>query len=133
MELNFQFSHHSHNDSDTQQISDAKEALQAFDDFDWGSEIQKANQLKKVSPTLTLSLGSNDHMIWVSAFGQEDSYNFVSNCVFPGEVSGFLGFGKKQGVVSLEAGTFTKEQARRAIELFIIGAETDLRNLYENA
>ena len=133
MQLNYQYAHHSHEESETHKIENAQDALIAFDNFDWAAEVEKANELQKASPTITLILGSNEHMIWVSGYGSRDDYSFVSNCNFPGEVSGFLGFGKKMGTVDLDANNFSKEQARAAIELFINGSGNELRSLYKNA
>lgn len=132
MELNFQYAHNTYEESETKTISDAQEVLKAFDEFDWNGEVQKANELKKCSPTLTLLLDSHEYMIWVSAWGEKNVGGFVSECHFPGEVSGFLGFGKKQGVVSLHANNFSTKQAREALSLFIAGSHSELRALYKN-
>ena len=133
MKLNFQYAHHAHDESESRLISSPEEALMAFDEFDWVGEAEKANELQKCSPTLSVLLQSQENMIWVSSYGNKSNLNFVSECRFLGEVSGFLGFGKKQGNVSLHSGSFTKNQARQAISLFVAGSHDELRTLYKNA
>ena len=133
MKLNFQYAHHSHSESEDKKIESASEALKAFDEFDWASEVEKANELQKCSPTLTLSLNGQENMIWVSACGSKNDLSFISECYFPGEVSGFLGFGRKQGIVNLSTGNFSKSQAREAINLLISNSDKELRQIYKNA
>lgn len=133
MKLTFQYAHHSHNESEEKIISSPNKALEAFDTFEWLDEVLRANEFQKVSPTLTLTLDGKEHMIWVSAYGDESELQFVSECHFPGQVSGFLGLGKKQGIVKLGASSFKMSQAREAISLFIKNSEIELRSLYKNA
>lgn len=133
MELNFQYAHHERDESETKAIHHPNDALAAFDVFDWDGETEKANELQKCSPTLSLLLNSREHMIWVSAWGEPNDFIFVSQCCFPGEVSIFLGFGKKQGTVNLHTSNFSAKEAREAISLFIAGSHEELRNLYKNA
>lgn len=133
MKLNFQYAHQSNDESESKPIIEAEEALTAFDEFDWVGEVDKANELQKCSPTITLLFDSQKHLIWVSAFGDNNDLNFVSECYFPGEVSGFLGFGKKPGTVNLSAGNFSSKQAREALHLFISNSHEELRVLYKNA
>jgi hypothetical protein len=133
VKLNFQYAHHSHKESEDRSISSASQGLTAFDAFDWGHEVEKANELQKCSPTLSLLIAVKDHMIWVSAYGDKNDPKFVSECHFPGEISGFLGFGKKQGIVNLHTDSFSKAQAREAISLFITNSEKELRSFYKNA
>ena len=133
MELNFQYAHHSHDESESKPITKPEDALVAFDEFNWGGEVEKANELQKCSPTITLLFNSKEHMIWVSGCGDKNNLNFVSECSFPGEVSGFLGFGKKQGIINLGTGAFSLKQAREAISLFISNSHEELRALYKNA
>ena len=132
MKLNYQYAHQSHEESEDKPISKAEDALKAFDDFNWEDQVEKANELQKCSPTLALLLDNHEHMIWVSVVGSKSSYHFVSQCRYLGEVSSFLGFGKKQGAVTLDASSFTKEQARKAISLFISSSYDELRTLYKN-
>ncbi|MEM7359890.1 MAG: hypothetical protein AAF431_12390 [Pseudomonadota bacterium] len=133
MELNFQFAHHEFDESESRPLARIDEALIAFDDFDWADQIKQANELKKCSPTLSLILERNKHMIWVSGFGNNAESGFVSECCFPGEVPRFLGFGRKQGTVSLYSQNLSHQQARKALELFINRAYEELSSLYENA
>ncbi|MEW5248284.1 hypothetical protein [Microbulbifer discodermiae] len=133
MELNFQYAHNDHDESETKPISDLQEALKAFDDFDWEGEVKKANEIQKCSPTLSLILERNKNMIWVSSWGEIHVEGFVSECYFLGVAPIFLGFGKKKGTVNLHTNDFSMNQAREALSLFIDGSYEKLRTLYEKA
>ena len=131
MELQYQYAHYSHDESENKPIEDIQEALVAFDKFDWLIEAAKAHELELCSPSLALVIKPDKELIWVSAYVGPDELNFVSGCKFLGEVTGFLGFGKKQGIVNLDADRFSKEQAREAISLFISQSYDELRRLYK--
>ncbi|MEJ2419501.1 MAG: hypothetical protein P8Y45_21765 [Exilibacterium sp.] len=130
MELNFQYAHHSHDESETRSCVTAEAALVAFDQFDWEGEVEKANELKKCSPTLSVLVNSTDEMVWVSGCGDKNNLEFVSECYFPGEVSKWFGLSKSQGIVNLSAQSFTKSQARKAVELMSLQNYQGLQDLY---
>ncbi|MEP7706826.1 hypothetical protein [Paraglaciecola sp. 25GB23A] len=119
MKLNFQYAHHAHDESIDKPIANPMDALTAFDNFDWDTQVEDANRLNKCAPTISLVYEKDKKLIWVSAGGDKRSMFFVSECYFPGEVSAWFGFSKKQGTVSLFTQSFSKENARKAIELFI--------------
>ena len=133
MELNFQYAHHEQKESVSQAITSIDRALVAFDEYDWKGETVKAIELQKCSPTLSLLIDSTDHMIWVSSIGGPDHLLFMSECVFPGQVSRFFGFGKKEGIVALHTDYFTLQQARDAFSLFVRHEHDKLRELYDSA
>lgn len=130
MELNFQYAHHSHDESETKSNVGLNEVIEAFDEFDWFGEVTKANVLKKCSPTLSILRNGTEEILWVSGYGSESNIEFVSECNFPGEVSKWFGLSKGKGIVNLSAQSFSKSQARKAIEFFINKNYEDLRKLY---
>ena len=130
MDINFQFSHHSHDESETKSDVTSEEAITAFDEFDWPSEVKKANTVQKCSPTLSVLVNGQEEMVWVSGCGDENNIEFVSECYFPGEVSKWFGFSKVQGTVNLSAQTFNGSQARKAIEFLLNKNYEGLRELY---
>jgi len=130
MNLNFQYAHHSRDESETRNGISLSDALNAFDEFDWNEEIEKSNKLKKCSPTLSVIINGNHEMVWVSGYGNPDNPEFVSECYFPGEVKKWFGLTKGQGTVNLSTQTFTTAQARKAIELLIAKNYRGLRELY---
>lgn len=130
VDLNFQYAHHSHNESETKRSVTPDEALEAFDQFDWEGEVEKANKLQKCSPTLSVLVNGTDEMVWVSACGDQCNLEFVSECYFPGEVSKWFGLSRSQGIVNLNTQTFNKSQARKAVELLSLQNYQGLRELY---
>jgi len=133
MDLNFQYAHNSHNESETKKNISAAEALKAFDEFDWCGEAEKSNELKKCSPTLSVVIDGADELTWVSAVGDKNGVHFVSESRFPGEVKKWLGLSKGQGVVGLNAGSFSQSDARKVIELFAAKQYELLKEIYKNA
>lgn len=129
--ITMEYAHHSHGESDELGFMSGQEAIEFFENFDWKSEIIKANELQKVSPTLSLADNQGKRFIWVSGFGDPVSPEFVSDCSFPGEVSSLFGLVKKQGTVSLSASGFGKVSAKKALELFVAKNEKELRELYK--
>ena len=130
MDLNFQFAHHSHDESEINPKVGPDEAIAAFDKFDWPSEVEKANEMQKCSPTLSVLVNGLEEMVWVSGCGDVNNIEFVSECCFPGEVSKWFGLSKAQGTVNLSAQSFSKSQARKAVELFVNKNYESLRELY---
>lgn len=130
MDLNYQFAHHSHDESETKSNVVNEEAIAAFDEFDWASEVEKSNTLLKCSPTLTVLVDGPEEMVWVSGCGDENNIEFISECCFPGEVSKWFGLSKNPGIVHLHAKTLSKPQARQAIKLLLNKDYGGLRELY---
>jgi hypothetical protein len=52
VDLNYQYAHNSHDESETKRSVSSEEALSAFDGFDWTGEAEKASSLQKCAPTL---------------------------------------------------------------------------------
>lgn len=130
MILYLQFAHHTHDEFEEKNNLSPSEMLQEFDDYDWDAETERALELEKVAPTLSIESRSKDKLIWVSSVGSRGNLEFISECHFPGEVSAWFGFGKKLGVVSLETQTFSKSEARKALELFLNKDFDQLRKQY---
>lgn len=133
MDLNFQYAHNTHDESETVKDVSTQDALDAFDSFDWIGEANKAIKLQKCAPTLAIIKNGREHMIWVSSCEEDGEVTFVSECLFPGEVSRWFGLSKKQGVVSLHENYFSYDQTRKAITLFLDEDYEGLRALYRNA
>ena len=130
MKLNYQYAHHSHEESEDQPIDDLEQALVSFDQFDWKGEASKANELQKCSPTLTLVIKESEEYIWVSAYDDGNNLMFVSECFFPGIVSKWFGLSQKHGIVNLSGSELSQQKARRAIEHFIKKEHDELRAMY---
>ncbi|AQA18788.1 hypothetical protein BST95_11610 [Halioglobus japonicus] len=133
MHLNYQYAHHSHDESEEAGLVDAAGALEAFDTFDWEGQSALAEELEKCSPTLSLITLPKKNMIWVSSFKNGSSLTFVSQCLFPGEKKRWFGLGTKLGTISVDTQNFSTEEARKAIELYVSGNMNELRSLYESA
>ena len=132
MNLNFQYAHNSHDESETKKNITADEAVKAFDDFDWLGEAEKANELQKCSPTLSVVNDESNELAWVSAFGDKNGVQFVSESRFPGEVKKWFGLSKGQGVVSLDSSSLSQGSARKVIELFAAKQYESLKEVYKN-
>lgn len=130
MDLNYQYAHNSHDESETKNGVSTAEALNAFEVFDWAGETEKANTLQKCSPTLSVITAPDIEFIWVSAYTESNSIQFVSECNFPGEVSSWFGLSKKQGIVNLHTQSFSAKQAKAAVEFFVARDYNSLRKLY---
>ena len=90
--------------------------LRAFDRFDWSREVADAQRLGKSAPTLSVEDPSGDGLIWVSAYGDPHSPTFVSQCKLPR--------------ADFDTQDFKQADARKALELFMRGAEGELESLY---
>jgi hypothetical protein len=64
MDLNFQYAHHAHDESETKSNVSPNEAVIAFDQFDWEGEVEKSNELQKCSPTLSVLINGTEEMVW---------------------------------------------------------------------
>lgn len=118
MNFNYQYSHYSHDESDTVRNVTGEEVMQAFDDFDWYGESEKANELQKCSPTLSVIIDLNSHLIWVSSYGDKNNIQFVSECKIPGRDD-------------LDTQAFSIDDARKAFEYFINEEFDQLKRLYQ--
>ncbi|WP_299977321.1 hypothetical protein [uncultured Pseudoteredinibacter sp.] len=130
MDLNFQYAHHQSDESDTTHNISKEDALNAFEQFDWDGEVEKANQLNNCSPTLSILVNGSSEMIWVSGVGSHKCSAFTSECCFPGEVKRLFGLYKSQGTISLYSDCLNKAKAREAIELFLEKDYKGLEKLY---
>ncbi|WNO11479.1 hypothetical protein [Teredinibacter sp. KSP-S5-2] len=128
--LTMEYAHHNHGESEDLGLFGAEEALDYFDKFDWKLEVERANELQRVSPTLSIKDEQNSRLIWLSAYGSSSSHDFVSECSFPGMVSHLFGLVKKNGMVFLHHDGFNRNDARKAIQCFVAWSEDELRRLY---
>ena len=120
-----------HNSSERHELGQmgASEALRAFDDFAWEREVEDANRLQNVSPTISVEDNAARRLIWVSVCGDARELAFVSECRIIGRKRLF-GVFQWEGVVRLHRDGFTIKGARRALKLFLSVADEDLRALY---
>ncbi len=133
MDLNFQYAYNSHDEFETKMNISPEEAVKAFDDFDWLGEAEKANELQRCSPTLSIVIDVSNELAWVSAFGDKSGVQFVSESRFPGEVKKWFGLSKAQRMVSLNASSLSQSNARKVIEFFATKQYESLREIYKNA
>jgi hypothetical protein len=125
--LSIQRAHHERKQSDDTPNADPQAILAAFDGFGWLEEVARANELQRVSPTLSIAEGGR--LIWVSGVGDMSQVEFVSDYRFPRHLFGLF---KYNETVSATKALDTV-RARRAIELFLNGAHEDLLRLYRAA
>ncbi len=123
-----QRAHHDRTESDRYSGSGA-DILRAFDDFDWNDEVTKANETQKCSPTVSVE-GPDGKLVWVSGYGEPGAVEFVSEYRFHGTRSILFGLMKSEGNVSLDTQSFSQDQARKALELFVNADYSALESLY---
>lgn len=133
MILNHQYARHSSSESEDLGAVTPREAVQSFDEFDWSGETERAEELKGTAPTLSLVTDRDRDRIWVSSYRAPQGLQFVSECLFPDKVKSLFGLRTKDGVVSLHTDHFSKEEARKAIELYAAKDYESLRVIYEGA
>ena len=130
MKLSIQLADHEQNESIEYEDATEEQIFEIFSKIDWESETEKANEIKKVSPTITIEDNSGDKLIWFSSVGDKNKIVFYSECGLPGEVSAWFGFSKKMGTVALHTENFSKSDVVEAIRLFLLSDEVGLKELY---
>lgn len=65
-----------------------------FDEFPWAEQVERANQIGKVAPTLTVDDNVKHEALWVSAMGDKNKQIFLLGYVYRKEVKSFFGLGK---------------------------------------
>ena len=123
-----QRSHHDHSESE-EYFGSSAEILTLFDEFDWDGEVEKANKLGKCAPTISIE-ASGEKLIWVSGAGRRGSLEFVSDYSYPGIQKFLFGLIKREGIASVDARSFSRNQAREALSLFMQGNHDKLLALY---
>jgi hypothetical protein len=68
--------------------------IKSFEEFPWNDQVEKANEIQKVSPTLTVNNNEKNEGLWVSAMGDSRAQVFLIGYIYPKQVKGFFGFGK---------------------------------------
>lgn len=130
MEINIQYAHHRHEESESKYDVSPANVLDVFDKFDWPEQVQKASELQQVSPTMAVINKAGENMVWVSAMGDSKKQTFIAESFYPGEVSKLFGLIKKQGTVQLASQQLSKEQAREIIKCFASGEYEALKSIY---
>lgn len=133
MNIYLQYAHHAHDEFDEIASAGTREVLEQFDSFDWVGEIERAEKLQKVAPTLSVESKDKTLLIWVSGVKTGANIQFISECNYPGEVSSLFGLIKKQGIVSSDTQNFSKDQAKQALTLFMNKDFESLKGLYSGA
>lgn len=133
MNIYLQYAHHTHDEFEEILSAGSREVLEQFESFDWAGEIERAEQLQKVAPTLSVESNDKTLLIWVSGVKTSAKLQFISECNYPGEVSSLFGLIKKQGIVSLDTQSFSIDQAKQALTLFMNKDFETLKGLYSGA
>lgn len=98
----------------------SREILEAFDAFDWSSQVAEANRIQKCSPTFSVRDAESNRLLWVSACETPAGMRFVSSYTYEGEKSLF-GLFERTAQISPKTRELTLDEARRAQELFVAG------------
>jgi hypothetical protein len=79
MDLNFQYAHHAHDESETKSNVSPNEAVIAFDQFDWEGEVEKSNELQKCSPTLSVLINGLKKWSGYQVLVKEETLNLFQS------------------------------------------------------
>ena len=109
----------------------AAEILSAFDAFPWSEQVAQANQLERCSPTFSVLRTDIDALVWVSAFGEPEKFQFL------GEYRHNLGPKKRLfGLLARDEVIHTHfpqdmdlRHARQVLQLFLAGDDAALLEL----
>jgi hypothetical protein len=104
------------------------EFIKAFNEFPWGEQIEKANQAKKVFPTLSVNDNQKEEAFWVSAAGSQNDFDYLIGHTFFKEINTTGKAEKKKWVVIYWADT--KESVEYCFKLFFEGRTDKLKNHY---
>ena len=129
--VSIQYAHHRHDEFEASELND-KDALLCFDEIDWPGELKKAEELQRVSPTISIE-GWGDRLIWVSACGSPGAIEFVSEYTFPGKKRMLFGLIERDGTIGFDTQRFTIQQAREALAAYINRDHSRLEALYNDA
>ena len=136
--VSLQYAHHALSENEERWCTTGQDVLAFFDAFDWYDEVRKANQLRQVSPTLSVEAGRPASLLWVSAVGDSARISFISEYSFPADTSRLFGLWPGSGKRTLAVGaagqgSFTLSQAREAVALFTRRAHAELAVFYQLA
>jgi len=132
-EVSCQYAHHNANESVSFGSMLPDSVLRAFDEFDWQGQVIEANRLQGISPTFSVEDPSEKRLIWVSGYGKPERIKFVSECTVRRAKKVFFGLMERERAVEIgHTETFTRDQARRVLELFMSDSESELRSFYKN-
>ena len=133
MELsyNLQYGDSNFDEVDDRGVASPAEILSAFDRFDWKTEIAKANQHQKCSPTFSVLSTNPKGLFWVSAFGDPDDFQFVSSFSRSlGMHKGWFGLVEKERFDAPNCRQdVTLDEARAAVEFFVKGQDENVRKI----
>jgi hypothetical protein len=105
--------------------------IRSFDEFPWIEQIEKANRVQKVFPTLTVNDNEKDEALWVSAAGDSSSHTFLIGYIYPKKVRGFFGFGRPRVRKWVEIYlTDDNEVVKECFRLFFDGDTEGLKARY---
>lgn len=85
---------HYHGQSDKLGATDFRSFAKSFDDFPWNEQVETADRLGRVSPTLTVNDNARKQALWVSAMREGNGITFLLGHIYKKEVSRFFGLGQ---------------------------------------
>lgn len=99
--------------------------IKSFDEFPWAEQIEKANQIKKISPTLSVKANQKNETLWVSGVGDKDKYSFLIGHIYPKDTVKSFGQQKLKKWMVIYA-TEDKEIVKECFKLFFEGKTQEL-------
>jgi len=76
--------------------TDYSNFINEFEKFPWIEQLNARNKMSEgTSPTLSVKDLKNNRDLWVSIAGDQDKPVYLIGNIYPKEVKGFLGFGRK--------------------------------------
>lgn len=122
---------HYHGQSEKKGEINYSQFVIAFDEFPWSEQIEMANQLGRVSPTLTVDDNMKNEALWVSAFGDGKSNTFLIGHIYPKEIRGWFGFGQPRMRKWIEIYSVQDQRiVKDCFKLFFAGDISGLKTQY---
>lgn len=122
---------HYHGQSEKKGEISFYEFVGAFDGFPWSEQIELANKLGRVSPTLTVDDNLKNEALWVSAYGDGKGKTFLLGHIYPKEIRGWFGFGQPRIRKWVEIYTIDdRESIKDCFKLFFVGDTPGLKARY---
>jgi hypothetical protein len=126
---NLQYAESDVDEVDEKGVASAQAILAAFDNFNWGGQVEAANHLKKCSPTFSIRDLDTDRLFWVSGCGSADDLCFMNEYTYQGEVRRLFGLSRVRGPVAAPTRELRLAEARRGVVLFLEGRHEELLEL----
>ena len=92
--------------------------LSYITDIDWLDLVRKANEIQKVSPTISFKNDKEGLLAWVSAYGENDDLNFIVYFEYPVMVKKWFGLVKSPGEICVQKDGLNISQVQEVMALF---------------